>query len=110
MCSTGGAVPSNDLATRRPEPVITSASALPDAQPERSKICCSTGARFEVRWLTPCSRAAQPTGLHDADAAVRAAPDKLNFAVENGPALSVAKPLMARSVGSAHVSSALNCT
>ena len=51
MCRNGAqaAPPSTDSATRLPEPVTTSASALPLAQAGRETISCITAARFGVR-------------------------------------------------------------
>jgi hypothetical protein len=105
------ALPSKASATRRPVPVMMTASALPLAHP----------GRLTISWTIAemsadcCAGPAAPTVVHEGGlqatvAAVRARPETLPEALVKVGALSVACPARVRSVASVVASSTVNWT
>src|SRR5665809_42832 len=91
--------PSNDCATRLPDPEMTRARALPDAHPGRSTTSWSTALRSGVRWSTPATnRFVHGGGDHATEAAVRGRLERLNLTVVKGAALSAGSALTVRFV------------
>src|SRR5439155_8914104 len=107
------AAPSYETAVRFPDPVISSARALPLRHPGRPTISWITGERSGVRCSVPACPAVQGRiAGHDTAAwvPVPSLAVKLPLPVVNAAALSAASPRIERVVASDCDSSAWNCT